>query len=84
MGTTLKGIVVLGSTGSIGRQTLDVIRSFPDEFTLVGLAGGSNRSLLAEQAREFRPALVWHQTEEGRAPSSTFPGCRFVSMEEMV
>ena len=80
----MKGIVVLGSTGSVGRQTLDVIRSFRDQFTLVGLAGGSNRNLLAEQAREFRPALVWCQTEERRVPSSTFPGCRFVSMEEMV
>ena len=84
MGNTVKGIVVLGSTGSIGRQTLDVIRSFPDRFTLVGLAGGSNRSLLAEQAGEFRPALVWYQTEDGGTASSTFPGCRFVSMEEMV
>ena len=84
MGNTVKSVAVLGSTGSIGRQTLDVIRSFPDEFTLIGLAGGSNISLLAEQAGEFRPDLVWYQTEEGRTDSSTPPGCSYVTMEEMV
>ena len=84
MGSTVKGVALLGSTGSIGCQTLDVIRSFPDEFTLVGLAGGSNISLLAEQAGEFRPDLVWYQTEEGRPASSTPPGCSYVTMEEMV
>ena len=54
------GIGVLGSTGSIGTQTLDVIRSFPDRFRLITLAAGSNASLLEEQAHEFRPMLVSH------------------------
>ena len=51
-------IAVLGSTGSIGRQTLDVVRSFPEHFTVVALAARNNIALLAEQVHEFRPALV--------------------------
>lgn len=51
-------IAVLGSTGSIGRQTLDVARSFPEHFTVVGLAARNNVELLAEQVKEFHPTLV--------------------------
>ncbi|MGH2487412.1 MAG: 1-deoxy-D-xylulose-5-phosphate reductoisomerase, partial [Ktedonobacterales bacterium] len=51
-------IAVLGSTGSIGRQTLDVARAFPDRFQVVALVARSNVALLAEQAREFAPAYV--------------------------
>ncbi|HVN72784.1 MAG TPA: 1-deoxy-D-xylulose-5-phosphate reductoisomerase [Desulfomonilia bacterium] len=49
----MKRIVVLGSTGSIGLSTLDVIRMHPQRFRLVGLAAGSNISLLTRQANEF-------------------------------
>jgi 1-deoxy-D-xylulose-5-phosphate reductoisomerase len=51
-------LAILGSTGSIGRQTLDVVRAFPDHFKVVTLAAHSNIELLEQQAREFRPALV--------------------------
>jgi 1-deoxy-D-xylulose-5-phosphate reductoisomerase len=51
-------IVILGSTGSIGRQTLDVVRSFPDVFQVVALVARNNVRLLAEQAAEFKPQLV--------------------------
>ncbi len=51
-------IAVLGSTGSIGRQTLDVVRSFPEHFTVVALAARNNVELLAEQVKEFHPVLV--------------------------
>lgn len=51
-------IAILGSTGSIGRQTLDVVRSFPQHFRVVALAARNNVELLAEQVREFQPALV--------------------------
>ena len=44
----MKRIVVLGSTGSIGRQTLDIVRAFQDEFEVVGLAAGNNIELLKE------------------------------------
>ncbi|MCU0462788.1 MAG: 1-deoxy-D-xylulose-5-phosphate reductoisomerase [Bacteroidales bacterium] len=51
-------IAVLGSTGSIGKQTLDVISRFPDEFKVDLLAGGSNAELLANQARKYLPESV--------------------------
>lgn len=51
-------IAILGSTGSIGRQTLDVIRALPDRFTVVALAAGRNVALLNEQIREVNPAVV--------------------------
>jgi 1-deoxy-D-xylulose-5-phosphate reductoisomerase len=51
-------VCILGSTGSIGRSALDVVRSHPGRFEVVGLAAHSNVSLLAEQVREFRPAVV--------------------------
>ena len=54
----MKKIIVLGSTGSIGRQTLEVIRSFPGEFKLLGLGAGKNWRLLSDQIKEFRPAAA--------------------------
>lgn len=53
-----KKIAVLGSTGSIGRQTLEVIKEHPDQFSAEILTAGSNASLLIEQALEFRPNTV--------------------------
>jgi 1-deoxy-D-xylulose-5-phosphate reductoisomerase len=55
---TSRRIAVLGSTGSIGRQTLDVVRAYPERFRVVALAARGNVALLAEQAREFAPELV--------------------------
>ena len=54
----MKAITILGSTGSIGTQTLDIVTSNPDKFRVVGLAAGSNVSLLAEQIRNFKPEIV--------------------------
>ena len=48
-----KKIAILGSTGSIGRQTLDVVRQHPDRFQVEVITAGSNATLLAEQANEF-------------------------------
>lgn len=53
-----RGISVLGSTGSIGVQTLDVVRLHPKRFKVIALAAGSNVDLLERQVREFRPSLV--------------------------
>ncbi|MGB8344621.1 MAG: 1-deoxy-D-xylulose-5-phosphate reductoisomerase, partial [Ktedonobacteraceae bacterium] len=58
METFPKRIALLGSTGSIGQQTLDVVRSFPEQFHIVALAARNNVELLAEQVREFRPSFV--------------------------
>ncbi|HET7477348.1 MAG TPA: 1-deoxy-D-xylulose-5-phosphate reductoisomerase [Dermatophilaceae bacterium] len=56
--TRRKRVAILGSTGSIGTQALDVIRSNPDLFAVTGLAAGGNLELLAAQAAEFRVPLV--------------------------
>ncbi len=58
-----RGLAVLGSTGSIGTQTLEVVRLFPDAFDVRALTCGSNVELLAEQVREFRPDTVAVGTE---------------------
>jgi 1-deoxy-D-xylulose-5-phosphate reductoisomerase len=54
----VRRIAILGSTGSIGRQALDVIAAHPGRFEVVGLAGNANVALLAEQTRRFRPSVV--------------------------
>jgi 1-deoxy-D-xylulose-5-phosphate reductoisomerase len=54
----MKTVAILGSTGTIGRNTLDVIRRHPREFKVAALAAGANSRLLEAQAREFRPRLV--------------------------
>lgn len=54
----MKHIAILGSTGSIGTQALDVIRQHPDDFEATILTAGRNASLLIEQAREFKPDTV--------------------------
>ncbi|MCW8311583.1 1-deoxy-D-xylulose-5-phosphate reductoisomerase [Sphingobacterium thalpophilum] len=53
-----KGIAILGATGSVGTQALDVIRAFPDVFEAVVLTCGSNGDLLIKQALEFKPKSV--------------------------
>lgn len=53
-----KGIAILGATGSVGTQALDVIRAFPDQFEAVVLTCGSNGELLIKQAIEFKPKTV--------------------------
>ncbi|HEY9768838.1 MAG TPA: 1-deoxy-D-xylulose-5-phosphate reductoisomerase [Coleofasciculaceae cyanobacterium] len=54
----MKAITILGSTGSIGTQTLDIVTHHRDRFRVVGLAAGSNVALLAEQIRTFKPEIV--------------------------
>jgi len=76
----MKRIVVLGSTGSIGRQTLDIVRAFQDEFEVVGLAAGNNIELLKEQVKEFNPKHVCCINP----PAKAFSGMEFTSMEDMV
>jgi len=56
--TLLKHLSILGSTGSIGINTLDVVSSFPDRFSIIGLAAGTNLKLLSEQIRVFKPRIV--------------------------
>lgn len=54
----MKSITVIGSTGSIGTQTLELVTQYPKEFRIVGLAAGGNIDLLAQQVKQFRPEIV--------------------------
>jgi 1-deoxy-D-xylulose-5-phosphate reductoisomerase len=54
----VKAITLLGSTGSIGTQTLDIVSEHPDKFRIVGLAAGRNVELFAAQIRQFRPEIA--------------------------
>ena len=67
MSNTVKQIAILGSTGSIGQQTLQVVRALPQQFRVVGLAAGKNLDLLAKQIKEFQPRFVYHQAEKAPA-----------------
>jgi 1-deoxy-D-xylulose-5-phosphate reductoisomerase len=83
----LKRIAILGSTGSIGQQTLEVTRVFKDKFLVVGLGAGSNAELLASQIREFQPRMATFngpKTELRRSLSlDRAPLPRMVTLEEM-
>ena len=63
--STPKGVAILGSTGSIGRSTLEVIRRNPERFRVVSLAAGNNTALLKKQVEEFKPCFVSTLTKEG-------------------
>ncbi|MBI5491814.1 MAG: 1-deoxy-D-xylulose-5-phosphate reductoisomerase [Deltaproteobacteria bacterium] len=63
----MKGVAILGSTGSIGRSALEVIRSNPGRFRVVALAAGDNTELLKEQAEEFKPDFVSVSGKEAAA-----------------
>jgi len=85
--SALRGLVVLGSTGSIGRQTLDVARGLRDRFRVVGLAAGRNVVALEQQVREFAPQLVASENEADYArlrSTLTTPMPAWATMEEMV
>src|SRR5438445_4702076 len=60
----MKRISILGSTGSIGRSTLDVVESYPDRFQIVALAAGRNLEAALEQVRRWKPRLVSIAAEE--------------------
>ena len=82
MGGSIKRLAILGSTGSIGQQTLEVVRALPHRFRIVGLAAGQNTKLLAKQINEFQPRLVCHQDKEALT-RLTSAGYEFLSLEEI-
>src|SRR5690349_11145429 len=63
----MKSIVILGSTGSIGTSTLDIVERFPDEFRVVGLTAGNNDATLEAQDRRFKPRAVAMANESAAA-----------------
>ena len=79
MDDSVKKLAVLGSTGSIGRQTLQVVRNLAGRFRVVGLAGGQNTELLSQQIAEFQPEFIYYQPTH-HSPLTT-PNCTFLLME---
>ncbi len=63
----MKTLTLLGSTGSIGCNVLDVVRSFPDRYRVTGLAAGRNITKLVEQVTEFNPELISVADQDGAA-----------------
>src|ERR1035437_2615839 len=80
MGSPVKKIAILGSTGSIGQQTLDIIRTFPQRFEIIGLTAGQNLTLLKQQIGEFKPKFYWHN---GKDDKSVIAGSERISPEEL-
>ena len=77
----MKRIAVLGSTGSIGQQTLEVARAFGDRFSVVALGAGGNVSALSRQVEEFRPKLVHCQNRDFSVSSAE--SCQSLSLDEI-
>ena len=84
MGSVAKKLAILGSTGSIGTQTLEIVRSFPDSLRVVGLAARRSLALLEAQVREFHPALVSCEGSPDEKTAIMSNGCTDCGMEEMV
>jgi 1-deoxy-D-xylulose-5-phosphate reductoisomerase len=74
----VKKIAILGSTGSIGRQALDVIRALPNELKVVALTGNKNLELLERQISEFQPKMFCSSVK----PDISYGG-EFLSIEEI-
>ena len=75
----IKRVAVLGSTGSIGRQTLEVISALPHRFSVIGLAAGQNTDLLSRQISQFKPRFV-HSQDNTHLTRAKY---EFLSLEEM-
>jgi len=78
----LKRLAILGSTGSIGTQALDVVRALPGHFQVLALSGGRNLDLLQRQVQEFRPLLAYTPVDAAAADLRA-AGARVVPPEEM-
>jgi len=82
MGNIVRRLAVLGSTGSIGQQTLDVVRALPHQFRIVGLAAGKNIDLLTKQINEFKPRFIYYQDKKAQARLANTE-CEFLSLEDI-
>lgn len=74
METKKRKISIIGSTGSIGTQALEVIEKLQDKFEIIALAGGRNIELLKKQAEKFRPKFICHSAVEN-STDSDFENC---------
>ena len=85
MDRSVKKLVIVGSTGSIGRQTLDIVRAFPERFEIVGLCNGFNTPLLKTQIDEFKPKYIstLGDIEPGYGGVGEAPAEEIVSLPEV-
>jgi 1-deoxy-D-xylulose-5-phosphate reductoisomerase len=85
MERTVKKLVILGSTGSVGRQTLDIVRAFPDRFEIVGLGNGTNTPLFKKQIDEFKPRYfnTLGDIESGYGGAKKAPAEEIASLPEV-
>ncbi|HEY90952.1 MAG TPA: 1-deoxy-D-xylulose-5-phosphate reductoisomerase, partial [Dehalococcoidia bacterium] len=81
MGDIKKRLAILGSTGSIGRQTLQVVRNLSSRFRVVALTAGQNTDLLAGQIDEFRPDFVHYQSKQ--PPDCSHADYEYLAPEEI-
>ena len=75
----MKHLSLLGSTGSIGTQTLDIVRQFPNEFKVVGLTANKNSDLLLKQIKEFKPKAVAIMDKSKIGDLLNFSSCQVYS-----
>jgi len=78
MGNAVKKLAILGSTGSIGQQTLDIVRNFRDSFQVIGLACSNSIDSFTAQLKEFSPAFA-HIDAKAQLPGNV----KMLSMEDM-
>jgi 1-deoxy-D-xylulose-5-phosphate reductoisomerase len=84
MASDITSVAILGSTGSIGEQALDVVRALPDRFRVTALAAGKNTGRLRDQVLEFRPAFTWaREGYDANALRHELGAGRWLSMDEM-
>ncbi len=85
MERTIKKLVIMGSTGSVGTQTLDIVRAFPDRFEIVGLCNGYNTPLFKKQIDEFKPAYfsTLGDIESGYGGAKLAPAEEIVALPEV-
>jgi len=76
----LKRLAVLGSTGSIGQQTLQVVRALSNQFRIIGLAAADNIDLFQQQITEFKPDFIYFRAEESRLANV---GSEFLSLDDI-
>src|SRR4030042_3430593 len=85
MAVKVKRLAGLGSTGSIGRQTLDIVRTMPQRFKVIGLAAGNNLALLYEQVAEFHPDFIYYAGGENKTARDSMASfdSKYLPLEEM-
>jgi 1-deoxy-D-xylulose-5-phosphate reductoisomerase len=84
MGGSIKGLALLGSTGSVGTQTLDVVRAFPGHFRVQALAARRSLDLLRAQVKEFQPKFVSCEGTDDEKAAVLSNGATECRMEDMV